>query len=79
MSPVHPCLVVICEYFRTPIKNKIFHMMVLTLIVFLAALACHRPLVGPWGILVHEDRDGMVSRFFVGITCLFGETCYLYA
>jgi len=38
ISPVHPCLVVTCEYFRIPIKDMIQKMTLPTLIVFFAVL-----------------------------------------
>ena len=38
MSPVHPCLVVTCEYFEVPIKSMMMRLLIPTIAVFAATL-----------------------------------------
>jgi len=38
ISPVHPCLVVTCEYFRTPVRRLMKRLLIPTLIVFAMVL-----------------------------------------
>lgn len=39
ISPLHPCLVVTCEYFRIPIKNMVYRLAMPTAIVIVVVLA----------------------------------------
>jgi len=39
MSPVHPCLVVTCEYFRVPIRAMIGHLLAPTAVLFFGVIA----------------------------------------
>ncbi len=38
ISPVHPCLVVTCEYFKVPIKGMVMRLLAPTIVMFVTAL-----------------------------------------